>query len=96
MRSGWRIGSIVGIPLFLDPSWFFILVLVTMIYGSEWQSYDVADGLEWVIGFCMALLLFSSVLMHELGHSLVALSQGIRVHSITLFLFGGIASIEKE
>lgn len=96
MKSGWRIGSVLGIPLFLDPSWFFILVLVTIIYGSEWQSYDVADGMEWVIGFCMALLLFSSVLMHELGHSLVALSQGIRVHSITLFLFGGIAAIEKE
>lgn len=96
MKAGWRIGSVLGIPLFLDPSWFFILVLVTIIYGSEWQSYDVADGMEWVIGFCMALLLFSSVLMHELGHSLVALSQGIRVHSITLFLFGGIAAIEKE
>ena len=96
MKSGWRIGSLFGIPLFLDPSWFFILALVTIIYGSEWQSYHVADGVEWIVGFCMALLLFSSVLMHELGHSLVALSQGIRVHSITLFLFGGIASIEKE
>ena len=96
MKSGWRIGSVCGIPLFLDPSWFLIVILVTLIYGAEWQSYDVTDGLEWLIGFCMALLLFSSVLMHELGHSLVAISQGIRVHSITLFLFGGIASIEKE
>lgn len=96
MKSGWRIGSVFGIPLFLDPSWVFILILVTLIYGTEWQAYDVADGLEWLIGFCMALLLFSSVLLHELGHSLVAIAQGIRVHSITLFLFGGIASIEKE
>lgn len=96
MKSGWRIGSVFGIPLFLDPSWFFILGFVTLIYGSEWQAYDVADGVEWIIGFCMALLLFSSVLMHELGHSLVAIAQGIRVHSITLFVFGGIASIEKE
>ncbi|MEM9217745.1 MAG: site-2 protease family protein [Cyanobacteria bacterium P01_F01_bin.150] len=96
MKAGWRIGSIFGISLFIDPSWFFILILVTLLCGAEWQSYDVANGLEWIIGLFMALLLFLSVLMHELGHSLVALSQGIRVHSITLFLFGGIASIEKE
>lgn len=50
----------------------------------------------WAIGFLYALLLFGSVLLHELGHSLVAQSQGITVNSIKLFLFGGVASIEKE
>jgi len=96
MKSGWRIGSVFGIPLFLDPSWFFILLLVTFLYGSSWQSQDWEVGAEWIAGFVMALLLFGSVLLHELGHSLVALSQGIHVTSITLFLFGGIASIEQE
>jgi Zn-dependent protease/CBS domain-containing protein len=96
MKSGWRIGSVFGIPLFLDPSWFFILLLVTFLYGSAWQSQNWGAGAEWIAGFVMALLLFGSVLLHELGHSLVALSQGIKVTSITLFLFGGIASIDQE
>jgi len=50
----------------------------------------------WSAGIIMALLLFGSVILHELGHSLVAQKQGIKVNSITLFLFGGIAAIEEE
>jgi Zn-dependent protease len=52
--------------------------------------------LLWGRGFLTALLLFASVLLHELGHSLVALSQGVQVRSITLFLLGGVASVERE
>lgn len=96
MQSGWRVGSILGIPLYLDTSWFVIVLLVTFVYGSNpiWQQNwgDVA----WIVGLSMALLLFGSVLLHELGHSLVAKSQGIQVNSITLFLFGGIAAIDQE
>ncbi|MEB3355355.1 MAG: site-2 protease family protein [Synechococcales bacterium] len=96
MKSGWRVGSLFGIPLFLDPSWFFILLFVTASYGLSWQREHWGDGIEWLAGLVMALLLFGSVLLHELGHSLIALSQGISVNSITLFLFGGIASIDQE
>ena len=96
MKAGWRIGTLFGIPLFIDPSWFFILLAVTFAYTSEWETYNITGIPGWILGFCMAMLLFASVLMHELGHSLVALSQGITVNSITLFLFGGIASIERE
>lgn len=97
MQSKWRVGSLFGIPLFLDSSWFLILLLVTFLYGSNpnWQTAWGSGG-AWVAGFVLALLLFVSVLLHELGHSLAALSQGISVNSITLFLFGGIASIDKE
>lgn len=96
MQSGWRIGSLFGIPLLLDPSWFFILLLFTFFYGSSWQNAGWGNGVAWLTGLAMALLLFTSVLLHELGHSLVARSQGIRVSFIKLFLFGGIASIEQE
>ncbi|MEM6423588.1 MAG: site-2 protease family protein [Cyanobacteria bacterium P01_D01_bin.128] len=97
MQSRWRVGSLFGIPLFVDSSWFLILLLVTFLYGSNpgWQSnFGVLTA--WVGGFALALLLFGSVVLHELGHSFAAISQGIRVNSITLFLFGGIASIDKE
>lgn len=95
MQANWRIGSLLGIPLFLDPSWFFILAFVTYINAQNF-SVKFSLGLAWGAGLTMALLLFASVLLHELGHSVAALSQGIKVNSITLFLFGGVASIEKE
>lgn len=96
MKSGWRIGSIFGIPLFLDTSWFIILGLMTFFYAVSWQQEEWGENWGWIAGFIMALLLFGSVLLHELGHSLVAKSQGIEVNSITLFVFGGIASIDRE
>ena len=98
MRSGWRIGSLFGIPLLVDLSWFVVLALFTFSWGLEWQqSYPSWGGLTaYAAGGVMALLLFGSVLLHELGHSLVAKSQGIQVNSITLFLFGGIAAIDEE
>ncbi len=95
---GWQFGAVFGIPLFIDPSWLFIVALVTFVNGVAWQESYPAWGtlLAWAAGLAMALLLFGSVLLHELGHSLVAQAQGTKVNSITLFLFGGIASIDRE
>ncbi len=94
MQAGWRIGSLFGIPFFIDSSWLVIVVLFTV---ANRQSYlEWGQTLSWVAGLAIALLLFASVLLHELGHSLVAQSQGIRVNSITLFLFGGVAAIDRE
>ncbi|WP_373527869.1 site-2 protease family protein [Nostoc sp.] len=94
MQTNWKIGSLFGIPLFLDPLWFVILGLATLNFGVAYQEWGTVTA--WSAGIVMALLLFASVLLHELGHSLVARSQGIKVNSITLFLFGGIAAIEEE
>lgn len=97
MQAGWRIGSLFGIPLFIDPNWLFVVAIITLINSQDYlgrQSW--APGLAWFAGLALALLLFASVLLHELGHSLVARSQGIKVNSITLFLFGGVASIDQE
>ncbi|MEQ9624331.1 site-2 protease family protein [Coleofasciculus chthonoplastes] len=95
MQSNWRIGSLFGIPFFIDPSWFFILALVTLLKAGNFDpSFQSISA--WSLGLVMALLLFASVLLHELGHSLVARSQGIKVNSITLFIFGGVAAIDRE
>ncbi|MDJ0553418.1 MAG: site-2 protease family protein [Microcoleaceae cyanobacterium MO_207.B10] len=94
MQVAWRIGHLFGIPLFLDSSWFIILLWATYINGLYYQ--DKGPILAWGTGLIIALLLFGSVLLHELGHSLVAISQGIKVNSITLFLFGGVALIDEE
>jgi Zn-dependent protease/CBS domain-containing protein len=99
MRTNWRIGSLFGIPLYIDSSWFLILAFVTFINAGDVNASGLSGStpiLGWIAGLILALLLFGSVLLHELGHSLVARSQGISVNSITLFLFGGIASIDRE
>jgi Zn-dependent protease/CBS domain-containing protein len=95
MQAGWRIGSIFGIPIYIDSSWLIIITLMTLANGSEFAN-QWQPVLAWSAGLAMALLLFASVLLHELGHSLAALSQGIQVNSITLFIFGGIAAIDRE
>lgn len=97
MQTGWRVGSLFNIPLYVDNSWFFVVLLIAFLQGSDprWAALVGPIG-AYASGLLLALLLFASVLAHELGHSLVARAQGITVNSIKLFLFGGIASIERE
>ena len=99
MDGKWKIGSLLGIPFYINSSWFLILGLITLSNIQEINIRGLAGNslwLEWLTGLFLSLFLFVSVLSHELGHSLVAHSQGIQVKSITLFLFGGVATIEQE
>ncbi len=103
MGEGWQLLRIRGIPLRIHPSWFLILAVATFAFTQHYRL-SLASGpgaalpvsALWLLGLVTALLLFVSVLLHELGHSLVALSQGVKVKSITLFLLGGVASVERE
>lgn len=97
MNGNLRIGNLFGIPFYINPSWFLVLGLVTLSYGLNLQNSFPGLGFSaWILGLATALLLFASVLAHELGHSFVAISQGIEVKSITLFIFGGLASLGEE
>jgi Zn-dependent protease len=98
-RHTLRLGRIFGITVELDFSWFLILGLLTWMlavsyYPTEYKSWT--PGLCWLMGGVTAVMLFVSVLLHEFGHSLVALRYGIRVPRITLFLFGGVSQIAAE
>ncbi len=99
MGEGWTLLSIRGIPLRIHPSWFVILLLATAAFQQQYAA-QLRGNLDvtalWGLGLATALLLFISVLLHELGHSLAALAQGVKVRSITLFLLGGVASVERE
>ncbi len=93
-----RVGTLFGIPFFVNPSWFLVLGLVALTYGDDLARAfpTLLPGVPLVLGLVTGLLVFASVLAHELGHSWVAIKQGIQVNSIALFLFGGVASLEKE
>lgn len=99
MPGSFRIGTIAGIEISLHVSWFIILVLLTWSLATSWFA-TLDPGWSpvtyWVVSVLASLLLFCSVLAHELAHSLVARARGLPVKNITLLIFGGISNIERE
>lgn len=98
-RHGIPIGRLFGISIDLDYSWFLILALLTWMLAASYYPTEFPGWTEaayWGIGFATAILLFVSVLVHELAHSVVAQRYGIPVPRITLFLFGGVSQIATE
>jgi Zn-dependent protease len=94
---GLRIGRLFGIDIVISASWLVIFAFVTWSLATSWfRGEPWSTTTLWIVSLAAALLLFASVLAHELAHSLVARTQGIPVHSITLFLLGGISTIESE
>jgi len=96
--SGIRIGRILGIPIYLHPSWFIIFALITVSLATQFANQHPrwSQAQHWSLGVLTSLLFFGSVLFHELSHSVVALHYRIPVVSITLFVFGGVARIGRE
>jgi Zn-dependent protease len=96
--SGLLIGRIFGIPIFIDSSWFIIFAIITWSLGVQFtqQHPQWTPVQHWSVGAATSFLFFASILFHELSHSVVAHFYKIRVDSITLFVFGGVARITKE
>lgn len=97
-RGGVRLGRLFGIEIRIDPSWFFIFILVTwnLAAGFGQMHPSWGGGLQFLLALVAAAVFFGSVLAHEISHSLVARAKGIPVRRITLFLFGGVSNIERE
>ena len=98
-RNTIPLGRIRGIPIGMDPSWFLVFILVTWTlatsyFPGEFQGWPKTQ--YWIVGAATAVLFFASIVLHELGHSVVALRYKIPVRSITLYLFGGVAQIATE
>jgi Zn-dependent protease len=99
MRGAIGLGRILGIPIGVNYTWFVALWLLTWslaraYYPDRFPGYD--GQIYLFMGLASAILLFASVLVHELGHAVTARKYGIRTRSIVLFLFGGVAQIGKE
>jgi Zn-dependent protease len=99
MQGSFTVGTIGGIAIRVHYTWIFAVLLIawSLALGDfASSSQGRGAGTDWLLALIAALLLFGSVLVHELGHSLVARARGLRVEDITLFIFGGISSIAQE
>ncbi|MFC7008839.1 CBS domain-containing protein [Halalkalicoccus salilacus] len=112
MFKSFRIGSLFGIPIKLDVSFLLILPVFAWLIGSQIEllvgplNAVLGAGLEagsltagyrpWMLGLLAAIGLFVGVVLHELGHSLVAIRYGYPIDSITLWIFGGLAQLTDQ
>jgi Zn-dependent protease len=94
-----RIGRVRGIDVHVDVSALAIVALIAWVLAGDalpTLAPGYASGEYWLAGILTSVLFLAGLLAHELSHSLVALRRGIRVRGITLWLLGGIATIEDE
>ncbi len=94
-----RVGRLAGIPVGIHPLWLVVVALITVVLGASYypeQIDGIAPAAAYGLGFLSALLLFGSILLHELGHSLVARRHGVEIEEIDLWLLGGVARMSGE
>jgi Zn-dependent protease/CBS domain-containing protein len=99
MNTSFQIGKIMGIPIKLHITFLLIIPVMGYIFANNNPVFGFSDVepalLRYALGLSVAILLFACVLLHELGHSIVAKKHGTKIQGITLFLFGGVSSLEE-
>jgi Zn-dependent protease/predicted transcriptional regulator len=98
MRSNIKLGHIAGIEIGLHFSWFIIAFLIAFSLAAHFHSVRPGwnEAVVWGVSIATSVLFFITLLLHELAHSLVAKSRGLKVRAITLFALGGVSQIESE
>jgi Zn-dependent protease/CBS domain-containing protein len=96
-----KLGTIYGIPLYLDYTSFIIFALIVWSVGfvfipSIYPAVHFSLAEQLGLGVLSAILLFASIIVHELAHSIVAKRNGLRIGRITVYLFGGVSEMEEE
>ncbi|MET9337892.1 MULTISPECIES: site-2 protease family protein [unclassified Nonomuraea] len=96
--SGIRMGRPFGIPVYVSWTWFIVAAFITWSFGRVMLRMmpGVSEPAAYAVAFVFAVLLYVSVLLHELAHCVVARMYGLPVRRITLYLLGGVSEIEKE
>ena len=98
MGGSLRLGRILGIPIEVNASWIVVFLLLTFLLVQEFGDSDLGWPIaqRWLVAIAVVVLVFVSVLAHELSHSVLALRKGIPVRGITLFIFGGVSRLARE
>ncbi len=99
MKASFKLFRIAGITIGIHYTWIFAFIFFSWTLAEGYFPLTYAGwstAVYWIMGIIAALLIFVSVLLHEIAHSLVANARGIPVHSITLFLLGGASNMEEE
>ena len=92
-----KLMDVLGIRIGVDPGWFLMLFLVILWLSPSFRgTLHGSDGQAYLTTVVSALLFFGSLIVHELGHALMARRQGIEVKSIQLFLFGGLTQMGRD
>lgn len=92
-----RIGTLVGVNVYVSTTWFIIAAIFTVALGPAIeQARPGLGGMRFVAGFCFVVLFYLSVLLHEMSHAVAAKRFGIEVRSITLSFLGGATEIDGE
>jgi len=91
-----QLARVFGIRIGVEPSWFFVLFLIIYLLNGYYTDSGFADGTAFILAVVSALAFFGSVLLHELGHAVVALRSGIGIAGIDLWMFGGVAKMNRD
>jgi Zn-dependent protease len=92
-----QLGRVFGIRIGVDYSWFFVLFLIIWTLSRQYQDvFPGQDTKAFTLATASALLFFLSILLHELGHAVVAIRNGIPILGIDLWMFGGVAKLGRD